>query len=95
MATIPSCKQGVHYLLIILIYLLKTANDVIQARCICSCYQQIPVALDMAKDIRRKDDAYLFKKVRNDRYMRSAVEECYETLRMILFNLLVEEEDKK
>lgn len=57
--------------------------------------QQVPVALDMAKDITRKDDAYLFKKISNDAYMWSAVIECYETLKMILFSLLVEDEDKK
>ncbi|CAA6665355.1 unnamed protein product [Spirodela intermedia] len=43
---------------------------------------------------KRKDDAYLFKKIKNDGYMWSAVIECYQTLKMILFNLLVEEKDK-
>ncbi|CAA7402084.1 unnamed protein product [Spirodela intermedia] len=56
---------------------------------------KIPVALGIAKDIKRKDDAYLFKKIKNDGYMWSAVIECYQTLKMILFNLLVEEKDKE
>ncbi|MQL77135.1 hypothetical protein Taro_009524, partial [Colocasia esculenta] len=55
---------------------------------------KIPVALDMAKDIKRKDDTYLFKKIDNDDYMLSAIIECYETVKAILFGLLVNSEDK-
>ncbi|OVA17115.1 Glycosyl transferase [Macleaya cordata] len=55
---------------------------------------KIPIALDMAKDYKRKDDAYLFKKIKNDAYMNSAVIECYETLRDILYGLLDDEDDK-
>ncbi|KAG9447571.1 hypothetical protein H6P81_013699 [Aristolochia fimbriata] len=55
---------------------------------------KIPIALDMAKDFKRKDDAELFKKIKNDDYMYSAVLECYETLRDILVGLLRDEGDK-
>ncbi|KAF7833505.1 callose synthase 7-like [Senna tora] len=54
----------------------------------------IPIALDMAKDFKGKDDDDLFRKIRSDEYMYSAVAECYETLRDIIHNLLLEEEDK-
>ncbi|KAL6144211.1 hypothetical protein ACLB2K_054906 [Fragaria x ananassa] len=54
----------------------------------------IPIALDMAKDFTGKSDEDLFKKIRNDDYMYSAVIECYETLRDIIFGLLEDEADK-
>ncbi|ONK69903.1 uncharacterized protein A4U43_C05F28050 [Asparagus officinalis] len=54
---------------------------------------KIPIALDMAKDF-KKGDAELFKKIKNDRYMSAAVTECYETLRDILYSLLVDEADR-
>ncbi|KAI3881502.1 hypothetical protein MKX03_035580 [Papaver bracteatum] len=56
---------------------------------------KIPIALDMAKDFKGKDDAYLFKKIKNDPYMISAVIECYETLRDILYSLLDDDDDKQ
>ncbi|KAK8958474.1 Callose synthase 7 [Platanthera guangdongensis] len=56
---------------------------------------KIPIALDMAKDFKKKGEAELFKKIKYDNYMHSAVIECYETLREILYSLLVDEEDKQ
>ncbi|KAL6137186.1 hypothetical protein ACLB2K_062480 [Fragaria x ananassa] len=56
--------------------------------------RHIPIALDMAKDFTGKSDDDLFKKIRNDDYMYSAVIECYETLRDIIFGLLEDEADK-
>ncbi|KMZ59025.1 1,3-beta-glucan synthase [Zostera marina] len=55
---------------------------------------KIPIALDMAKDFKKKDDRELFKKIKNDDYMLSAVIECYETLRDILYSLLLDEGDR-
>ncbi|KAM4094931.1 hypothetical protein ACB094_06G232100 [Castanea mollissima] len=56
---------------------------------------KIPMALDMAKDFNGKDDNGLFKKIRSDDYMHSAVIECYQTLREIIFALLEDELDQK
>ena len=56
---------------------------------------QIPIALDMAKDFKEKEDTDLFKKIKKDDYMRSAVVECYETLREIIYGLLEDETDRK
>ncbi|RXH67721.1 hypothetical protein DVH24_027868 [Malus domestica] len=55
---------------------------------------KIPIALDMAKDFTGKADDDLFRKIKSDDYMYSAVIECYETLRDIITGLLEEEEDK-
>ncbi|KAL9244286.1 hypothetical protein vseg_018081 [Gypsophila vaccaria] len=55
---------------------------------------KIPIALDMAKDFKKKDDGELFSKIRDDDYMYSAVIECYEILREILFELLEDKDDK-
>ncbi|KAJ7960658.1 Callose synthase-like protein [Quillaja saponaria] len=55
---------------------------------------KIPIALDMAKDFKGKDDTELFKKIKNDEYMYHAVIECYETLKDIIYDLLKDEEDK-
>ena len=46
----------------------------------------------MAKDF-KKDDEELFKKIRNDEYMKSAVIECYESLSEILKGLLLDGDD--
>ncbi|XP_020523271.1 callose synthase 7 isoform X2 [Amborella trichopoda] len=54
---------------------------------------KIPIALDMAKDFSGKEDTELFKKFDSDPYMHSAVIECYETLKDILYRLVVEDED--
>ncbi|PWA73942.1 glycosyl transferase, family 48 [Artemisia annua] len=54
---------------------------------------KIPIALDMAKGFKGKDDAELFKKINNDDYMYSAIVECYQTLKGILFGLLADEGD--
>ncbi|KAK3446273.1 hypothetical protein EUGRSUZ_A02010 [Eucalyptus grandis] len=56
---------------------------------------KIPIALDMAKDFKRKEDDDLFKRIKNDDYMYTAVIECYETLRDIIYNLLENEADRK
>ncbi|XXG90536.1 hypothetical protein AAC387_Pa12g2277 [Persea americana] len=56
---------------------------------------KIPIALDMAKDLRGKEDADLFRKIKSDDYMHAAVIECYETLKEILLNLLIDEGDTK
>ncbi|GLT26327.1 hypothetical protein SLA2020_014050 [Shorea laevis] len=53
---------------------------------------KIPVALDMAKDFKKKDDEELFKK-KADPYMHSAVVECYETIRDIINGLLEDDAD--
>ncbi|GAB4850789.1 Callose synthase 7 [Ancistrocladus abbreviatus] len=55
---------------------------------------KIPIAVDMAKDFTRKEDAELFKRIKNDEYMWSAVIECYETLKQILTDLLDDQDDK-
>ncbi|KAL6140432.1 hypothetical protein ACLB2K_058731 [Fragaria x ananassa] len=55
---------------------------------------KIPIALDMAKDFTGKSDDDLFRKIKNDDYMYSAVIECYETLRDIIFGLLEDDADK-
>jgi len=56
---------------------------------------QIPIAVDMAKDYKKDDDAELFKKIKSDGYMYSAVVECYETLKDIILSLLLGAEDKQ
>ncbi|XP_034915011.1 callose synthase 7 [Populus alba] len=53
---------------------------------------KIPIALDMAKDFKGKEDAELYKKM--DDYMQSAVTECYESLRDIIYGLLEDGTDK-
>ncbi|KAL5582571.1 hypothetical protein UlMin_015013 [Ulmus minor] len=55
---------------------------------------KIPIALDMAKDFKLKVDDDLFRKIKNDDYMYSAVIECYQTLREIIYNLLEDDADK-
>ncbi|WOG91817.1 hypothetical protein DCAR_0311072 [Daucus carota subsp. sativus] len=55
---------------------------------------KIPIALDMAKDFKKKEDADLFRKITADHYMRSAIIECYETLREVLYGLLEDQGDK-
>ncbi|KAI3711097.1 hypothetical protein L2E82_40935 [Cichorium intybus] len=55
---------------------------------------KIPIALDMAKDFKGKEDADLFRKISNDDYMHSAVIECYQTLKGILYGLLADNGDK-
>lgn len=55
---------------------------------------KIPIALDMAKDFKGRDDDELFKKITSDHYMKSAVVECYQTVKHIILGLLEDEEDK-
>lgn len=54
--------------------------------------RQIPIALDMAKDFKGKEDAELYRKM--DEYMQSALTECYEALGYIIFSLLEDDVDK-
>ncbi|KAG6480709.1 hypothetical protein ZIOFF_057294 [Zingiber officinale] len=56
---------------------------------------KIPIALDMAKDFKKKDDKELINKIKHDKHMISAVIECYETLRDILKELLIDEHEKR
>ncbi|VFQ64399.1 unnamed protein product [Cuscuta campestris] len=55
---------------------------------------KIPIALDMAKDFKGKDDAELFRKINSDEFMSSAVTECYETLKYLLTEVPVSLEEK-
>ncbi|XP_042485900.1 callose synthase 7-like isoform X2 [Macadamia integrifolia] len=57
----------------------------------------ISVVMDMVRDfkwISDKRDNDIFNKVKSDDYMKSAVIECYETLRDILYGILGDDEDK-
>ncbi|XP_065851855.1 callose synthase 7 [Euphorbia lathyris] len=54
---------------------------------------KIPIALDMAKDFKQKEDADLYKKM--DPYMHSAITEAYETLRDIIYGLLLDDADRQ
>lgn len=49
----------------------------------------------MAKDFREKEDADLFRKIKNDDFMYFAIIECYETLRDLLLDLILDDGDKK
>lgn len=49
----------------------------------------------MAKDFKKKDDKELINKIKHDKHMTSAVIECYETLRDILKELLIDEHEKR
>ncbi|KAL5582519.1 hypothetical protein UlMin_014961, partial [Ulmus minor] len=60
----------------------------------CLLASKIPIALDMARDFEGKDDDELLRMINNDKYMYSAVIECYETLRDIIYSLLELESDK-
>ncbi|RDX90563.1 putative callose synthase 6, partial [Mucuna pruriens] len=55
---------------------------------------KIPIAVDMAKDYKKETDDDLFRKIKSDGYMCSAVVECYETLKDIILSLLLDEEDR-
>ncbi|RCV25733.1 hypothetical protein SETIT_5G189100v2 [Setaria italica] len=55
---------------------------------------KIPIALDMAKNVKKKDDE-LMKRINQDPYTEYAVIECYETLLDILYSIIVEQSDKK
>lgn len=47
----------------------------------------------MARDFKQKKDADLYKKM--DPYMRSAINETYETLRDIIYGLLEDDADRQ
>lgn len=48
----------------------------------------------MAKDFKGTDEK-LIKKIKRDNYMLSAVIECYETTRYILYSLFQDQHDKE
>ncbi|KAL2496657.1 Callose synthase 7 [Forsythia ovata] len=56
---------------------------------------KIPIALDMAKDFKEKEDSDLFRKIKSDDFMYSAIVECYETLREVLIAFLEDEDEKE
>ncbi|KAL8510691.1 hypothetical protein ACS0TY_017495 [Phlomoides rotata] len=56
---------------------------------------KIPIALDMAKDFKEKEDADLFRKIKNDDFMYTAVIECYETLKQVLIGFLLDVGDQE
>ncbi|KAG8386708.1 hypothetical protein BUALT_Bualt03G0177100 [Buddleja alternifolia] len=56
---------------------------------------KIPIALDMAKDFKEREDADLFRKIKNDDFMYFAIIECYETLRDMLLALLLDDGERK
>ncbi|CAA2967687.1 callose synthase 7-like isoform X1 [Olea europaea subsp. europaea] len=55
---------------------------------------KIPIALDMAKDFTEKEDADLFRKIKSDDFMYTAIIESYQTLRVVLIAYLEDEEEK-
>ncbi|KAL0884530.1 hypothetical protein Bca101_008511 [Brassica carinata] len=55
---------------------------------------KIPIALDMAKDFKGKEDTDLFKKIKSEYYMHYAVVEAYESVRDVIYGLLEDEPDK-
>ncbi|ONM41821.1 Callose synthase 7 [Zea mays] len=55
---------------------------------------KIPIALDMAKSVKKKDDE-LMKRIKQDPYTEYAVIECYDTLLDILYSIIVVQSDKK
>ncbi|KAF3497355.1 hypothetical protein DY000_02058153 [Brassica cretica] len=56
---------------------------------------KIPIALDMAKDFKGKEDIDLFKKIKSEYYMHYAVVEAYESVRDVIYGLLEDESDKR
>ncbi|KAL0732397.1 hypothetical protein Bca4012_008606 [Brassica carinata] len=56
---------------------------------------KIPIALDMAKDFKGKEDTDLFKKIKSEYYMHYAVVEAYESVRDVIYGLLEDEPDKR
>ncbi|XP_031490403.1 callose synthase 7-like [Nymphaea colorata] len=56
---------------------------------------KIPAAIEMAKDFKGKLDERLFKKIKSDDYMLSAVVEFYETFRALLCDILEQEDEKE
>ncbi|KAL5989975.1 hypothetical protein ACLOJK_010870 [Asimina triloba] len=55
---------------------------------------KLSAAVDMVKEFIGKDD-HLYKKIRKDSHMHSAIVECYETLKTILELLVVRELEKR
>lgn len=49
----------------------------------------------MAKDFTEKEDADLFRKIKSDDFMYTAIIESYQTLRVVLIAYLEDEEEKE
>lgn len=49
----------------------------------------------MAKEFKGKDDVELKKIIGSDKYVRSAILDCYYTLMDIMYCLLADEDDMK
>ncbi|XP_022759116.1 callose synthase 7-like isoform X2 [Durio zibethinus] len=56
---------------------------------------KIPAALNVAKEFKGKDDAELKKIIGSDKYINSAILDCYYTLRHLIYCLLEDEDDRK
>ncbi|XP_017983911.1 PREDICTED: callose synthase 7 [Theobroma cacao] len=56
---------------------------------------KIPATLNMAKEFKGKADHELKKMIGSDKYIRSAIQDFYYTLRDLIFFLLEDEDDKK
>ncbi|OMO95895.1 Glycoside hydrolase, family 17 [Corchorus capsularis] len=56
---------------------------------------KIPEALNTAKEYKGKDDAELKRMIGSDKYVRSAILDCYYTLGNLIYCLLEDEDDKK
>lgn len=56
---------------------------------------QVPTALHMAMTSKEGDDHELIEKIKLDKDRYNAVIECYESLKVILLNLLLDYNDKK
>ncbi|XVF71199.1 hypothetical protein PTKIN_Ptkin12aG0016900 [Pterospermum kingtungense] len=56
---------------------------------------KIPAALNMAKEFKGKDDVELKKIIRSDKYVRSAIIDCYYTLMDLMYCLLADDDDIK
>lgn len=55
---------------------------------------QIPIALDMAKDL-KGNAAALQKNINADENMRWAVKECYESSKHVLKSIIIGEHEKR
>ncbi|OMP07652.1 Glycosyl transferase, family 48 [Corchorus olitorius] len=56
---------------------------------------KIPEALNTAKEYKGKDDAELKRMIGSDKYVHSAILDCYYTLGNLIYCLLEDEDDKK
>ncbi|CAH9104298.1 unnamed protein product [Cuscuta epithymum] len=56
---------------------------------------KIPIAVGMVKDFKGIDDAELFRTIKNDEFMFSALIECFETLKGLLTEVVDTADDKR